>query len=169
MAQIDHGELPAPWAVTDGLITYNRKVFIQPSSPSLLVVIAASHDVSHEGIQKTLHRVRSDFYMVGMRRAIEDFVRACTTCQHNNTTNLHLAGLLLPLPVPVQVWEGIAMDFIEGLPRVNGKTVILTVVDRFSKCAHFIPLAHPYTATSVLTNVLHRHRLSSWSPSYHCL
>ncbi|WVZ84790.1 hypothetical protein U9M48_031778 [Paspalum notatum var. saurae] len=41
------------------------------------------------------------------------------------------------------------MDFIEGLPRVHGKTVILTVVDRFSKFAHFIPLAHPYTATTV--------------------
>jgi hypothetical protein len=41
------------------------------------------------------------------------------------------------------------MDFVEALPKVNGKTVILTVVDRFSKAAHFIPLSHPYTATSV--------------------
>lgn len=41
------------------------------------------------------------------------------------------------------------MDFIEALPRVHGKSVILTVVDRFSKYAHFIPLAHPYTASSV--------------------
>uniref|UniRef100_A0A0A9G4J8 Integrase catalytic domain-containing protein n=1 Tax=Arundo donax TaxID=35708 RepID=A0A0A9G4J8_ARUDO len=41
------------------------------------------------------------------------------------------------------------MDFIEGLPRVNGKSVILTVVDRFSKSAHFLPLAHLYTASSV--------------------
>jgi hypothetical protein len=41
------------------------------------------------------------------------------------------------------------MDFIEGLPRVNSKSVILTVVDRFSKYAHFIALSHPYTALSV--------------------
>jgi hypothetical protein len=32
---------------------------------------------------------------------------------------------------------------------VNGKTVILTVVDRFSKYAHFVPLGHPYSATTV--------------------
>jgi hypothetical protein len=41
------------------------------------------------------------------------------------------------------------MDFIEALPKVGGKSVILTVVDRFSKYAHFIPLAHPYTGESV--------------------
>jgi hypothetical protein len=47
------------------------------------------------------------------------------------------------------VWSDVDIDFIEALPRVHGKTVILTVVDRFSKYCHFIPLAHPYTAESV--------------------
>jgi hypothetical protein len=41
------------------------------------------------------------------------------------------------------------MDFIEGLPKVGGKSIILTVVVRFSKYAHFITLGHLYTAASV--------------------
>jgi hypothetical protein len=41
------------------------------------------------------------------------------------------------------------MDFIEGFLKVGGKSVILTVVDRFSKYAHFIPLSHPYSASIV--------------------
>jgi hypothetical protein len=58
-------------------------------------------------------------------------------------------GLLQPLDVPSIVWDNVAMDFMEGFPHINDKSVILTVADRFSKYGHFIPFEHPYTATTV--------------------
>lgn len=41
------------------------------------------------------------------------------------------------------------MDFITHLPKVQGKTVILVVVDRFSKYGYFGALASDFNATIV--------------------
>jgi hypothetical protein len=56
----------------------------------------------------------------------------------------------MPLPIPTVVWADIGLDFVEALPCVKGKSMILFVVDRFSKYCHFIALGHPYTTESVV-------------------
>ncbi|KAG1953664.1 retrotransposable element [Pimephales promelas] len=72
-------------------------------------------------------------------------------------------GLLQPLPVPSRPWSHIALDFITALPPSQGHTVVLTVVDRFSKVAHFIPLpklpSAKETAVSVIDHVFRLHGL----------
>ncbi|KAG8051842.1 hypothetical protein GUJ93_ZPchr0001g32481 [Zizania palustris] len=133
----------------DGLVTFNSRLYVPPSSPLLQELILVVHDNGHEGVQRTLHHLRRDCHSPNLQRVIQDFIRACVTCQRYKTDHLHPTGLLLPLPVPTAVCSDVGLDFIEALPRVGGKSVILTVVDRFSKYCHFIPLAHPYTAESV--------------------
>jgi len=67
----------------------------------------------------------------------------------------------MPQPVPTPAWTDIRLDFVEALPLIGGKSIILTVVDRFSKCFHFIPLAHPYSAESApqvfFAEIVHLH------------
>nr|GEU31244.1 hypothetical protein [Tanacetum cinerariifolium] len=58
-------------------------------------------------------------------------------------------SLIQLLPVPEIIWKESSMDFIEKLPTSHGKSVILVVVDRLRKYAHFIPLTHPFTASQV--------------------
>ena len=41
------------------------------------------------------------------------------------------------------------MDFIEGLPRAQGKNAIRVVVDKLTRYAHFIPLSHPFTVKDI--------------------
>ena len=41
------------------------------------------------------------------------------------------------------------MDFVEGLPTSNNKDMMLVVVDKFTKCNHFIPVKHPITFSTI--------------------
>ncbi|KAK8931221.1 hypothetical protein KSP39_PZI016563 [Platanthera zijinensis] len=115
-------------------------------------IIKLYHDSptgGHSGIRPTVHRLRQLFYWKNLKSSVHDHIQRCTVCQQCKTTCSPPAGLLQPLPIPDRVWQDISMDFIEGLPLSHGKDVILVVVDRLSKYAHFIALRHPYTALTV--------------------
>jgi len=146
--EIERGEAGSAWSLVDGFIIHSGHIFIPESSSLWPQILATAHGAGHEGVQKTLHRLRASFYNPHINKLVRDFVLSCSTCQRNKSEHLHPAGLLQPLPVPSAIWQD-AMDFVEGFPKVGGKSVVLTVVDRLSKYAHFIALGHPYSATSV--------------------
>lgn len=39
--------------------------------------------------------------------------------------------------------------FYRGLPKSEGKEIILLIVCRLTSVAHFLPLSHPFSASSV--------------------
>ena len=77
------------------------------------------------------------------------FGAECLVCQQNKVETIKILGLLEPLSIPSQRWEEIAMDFITCLPKSEEKSVIMVVVDRLMKYAHFFELSHPFKASTV--------------------
>lgn len=61
-------------------------------------------------------------------------------CSQHKFSRQALVGLLQPLPVPCRPWFHIFLDFITALPCSKGNSVILTIINRFSTMAHFLPL-----------------------------
>lgn len=97
----------------------------------------------------TLFRINGVYYWAKMKQDVHKHVRNCEVCQKCKGENVSYPGLLQPLPIPEKIWQDISLDFIEGLPKSHQKSVILVVIDRLSKYAYFIGLAHPYTASTV--------------------
>jgi hypothetical protein len=100
----------AAWSVVGGFVMKDGRIFVPTSSAIWPRILDTSHGTGHKG-------------------------EGCTVCQRNKTEHLHPASLMQPLDVPSSIWSNIAMDFVEGFPKVGGKSVVLTVVDRFSKMA----------------------------------
>jgi hypothetical protein len=53
------------WKIVDGLITVGDKVYVAVDSPSLPTIMVVTHGMGHEGTEKTLHRLRRDFFVLG--------------------------------------------------------------------------------------------------------
>ncbi|GJR80457.1 retrotransposon-related protein [Tanacetum coccineum] len=96
-----------------------------------------------------------------MQKMMKQTVKECDVCQREKPDLSAYPGLLQPLPIPEKIWSSISIDFIEKLPSSHGKSVILVVVDRLRKYAHFMAMQHPFTASTVaqvfLDNVYRLH------------
>jgi hypothetical protein len=46
------------------------------------------------------------------------------------------------------------MDFITGLPKSEGKSAIMVIVDRLTKYAHVCALSHPFKDSTVATTFM---------------
>ena len=77
------------------------------------------------------------------------FVAEFLVFQQYKVDTIKTSGLLQPLSIPSQCWEDISMDFITCLPKSEGRSVIMVVVDRITKYAHFCALSHPFKASTV--------------------
>lgn len=88
------------------------------------------------------------------------------------STNLSPAGLLQRLPVLSRSWSHIVMDFITDLPCSSGKTVILTIVDKFSKICRLVALPSTAELSEILIQELFRFTgtpediVTNWGPQF---
>lgn len=102
------------------------------------------------GVRVTYHILKLSFYWPRMRKDVEAMLSECPVSQLTKAEHVHIPGLLDPLEIPDMAWSHISTDFIKALPKSKGKEVILVVVDRLTKYAHFLPLSHPYTIQDVV-------------------
>ena len=157
---------PAGYSLDNGLIRHHNKLWIGNNSALKTKLIASFHSTAiggHSGTAATYQRLKNHFSWKGMKQAVESYIKQCDVCQHAKHSNTHPAFLLQPLPLPQGVWMDLSMDFIEGLPRSQGYSVIFVVVDRLTKYAHFMAVKHPYTVASIaqlfMDNVVRLHGL----------
>ncbi|KAF7839066.1 Transposon Ty3-G Gag-Pol polyprotein [Senna tora] len=135
----------------DGFLFKNKQLCIPVCSVRKLLV-RESHSgglMGHFGVQKTLDMLNEHFYWPNMRKDVEKICAKCIACKQAKSKSMP-HGLYTPLPVPIELWTDISMDFVLGSPRTRkGRDSIFVVMDRFSKMAHFIACHKTDDATNI--------------------
>ncbi|MCO5562635.1 hypothetical protein L7F22_016263 [Adiantum nelumboides] len=147
------GKKEEPFTLEDGYLLHGNRLCITHSlCEKVMYESHAPPYARHRGIQSTLRAIETYFYWPTMKTDIPDYVSKCVVCQKTKFDRGKQPGLLQPLPIPDSPWESISMDFIFGLPKsIHGNTGIWTIVDRFSKQAHFIPVKKTIKAHQMAT------------------
>ena len=137
-----------------GLILYKNRLYI-PNVPKIkLLILNEIHKnpySGHPGYQKTITMLRKDYFWPNIKNELAEYISRCFECQQVKTEHQHPAGLLQPLPIPSWKWEIISLAFITGLPRnQNLNDLIMVVIDKLSKEAHFILVKTTYKAANIV-------------------
>ncbi|KAL0148420.1 hypothetical protein M9458_056230 [Cirrhinus mrigala] len=143
---------PIQWSWDDQIQEATRHEPAPPGGPEgkqyipsslrhcLLDSVHTSPGSGHPGGKRTLSLLRNHYWWPQMTRDVYRYIRGCVVCAINNTSRRLPEGKLVPLSIPQRPWSHIGIDFATDLPKSDGFTTILVVVDRFSKACKLIPL-----------------------------
>lgn len=140
------------FSLQQGVIRFRGRIWLGGSTALQQQIICAFHDSSlggHSGFPVTYRKVRRLFAWPKMKSHVQHYVQCCPVCQQAKPDRKASPGLLHPLPIPKEPWDLITMDFVDGLPQSGKYNCLWVIVDKRTRYAHFLPLAHPYTASKV--------------------
>ena len=127
---------------SDGLLLITDRIYLPDDQQLRLQALKNCHDAlpsGHPGQKGTFELLSREFYWPKMRDDVARYVRNCEVCQRIKSARHSPYGHLKPLQIPQARWTSVSMDFITGLPLANTFDMILVVVDRLTKMAHFVP------------------------------
>ena len=142
-------QLWAQLKVVDGVLcrTYTPMPQAEERTVPILPVslrteaICHNHDTpsaGHQGVEKTLDRLRLNAYWVGMGRDVNSYCRECSKCQQSKLSMPQRAPLTsMPIGRP---WQMIAVDILQVPHSRNNNRYLLVVQDYFTKWVEAIPL-----------------------------
>ena len=149
------------FTILNELLCWKNRVYVPEGLRQR--VMKSEHDskvAGHFGRERTMELLSRNFYWTNMERDVRKYCSECDNCQRTKAPTHAKHGLLHPLELACKPWTHISTDFITDIPESEGATIILLVVDRFRKMAHFIPLKKkdsPTVARAYLENVWKYH------------
>ena len=113
------------------------------SKEEKLIIFKQFHDSKfggHLGINKTIKRIKKQFYWKGMKDEVKAYIKNCESCQKNKITNKHVQQPMI-ITTSSRPFEKVFLDIVGPLvTTLSGNTYILTIQDDLTKYSLGVPL-----------------------------
>lgn len=113
-------------------------------------------DIGHVGVEKTLERLKKNYWFSKMSRFVKKYVGACIECAYAKRSNNSREGLLHPI-IKVEIpFHTLHIDHLGPFVRSKrGHSHILVIVDSFTKFVFIKPVRNTKTqgVIKVLTDI----------------
>ncbi|OAA46534.1 pol protein [Beauveria brongniartii RCEF 3172] len=125
---------------------YNERQYVPSTLQEQLVREIHEHPLhGHQGVGKTINRLRRSYDFPESRKTVQQVVDKCDICRKAKAARHAPYGELQPIPPPERAWQTVTMDFIVKLPKSKEPMTgaiydsILVIVDKLTKYAYYIP------------------------------
>ncbi|KAL3497765.1 hypothetical protein ACH5RR_040497 [Cinchona calisaya] len=140
----------------DGILRFKGRMYVGETRTIRQKLIEALHSSQlggHSGYQANYSRVKALFFWLGMKKQFHEIVNQCDVCKRCKDDHIPYLGLQQPLPEPKYSWSYVSLDFIEGLPKSDGKEVILMDKQKIESCRGNVSQAYGFPQTKDLAPV----------------
>jgi hypothetical protein len=155
------GRIDEHYGIKGDLLYWKNRLYVPKGLKKR--AMSSEHDpkvAGHFGRERTMELLTRNCYWPNMEGDVRIYCNECNNCQRTKAPRHAKFGLLHPLEMACKPWTHISTDFITDLSESEGATLILVVVDRFTKMAHFVPIKNehsPVVARPDLENVWKYH------------
>jgi hypothetical protein len=106
--------------------------------------------LDYPGYHNTIATTRGQYFWLGMKENVVEYINKCTECQKVKAKHEHLSRLLQTFHIPECKWEVASIDFIAKLPiTIKQHDSIMVVEDKLTKDTHFIPMNLTHKETNI--------------------
>lgn len=135
---------------TDSDVTSWKLVIPTVLIPEIICRAHNSPTGAHAGIRKTLEVIKRYFYWPRMNSQVYEHITNCTTCKMTKAINITLRPPIGQYHEIIRPWQKIFVDFLVPYPRSrSGNSMLIIVLDQFSKFIVLKPLKHATSETLV--------------------
>ena len=116
------------------------------------------HNIHHPGAHSTFNLMHTRFIWPSMRKDVRIWCQECVPCQQQKITR-HIKPPILHFPTGNR-FETLHLDIVGPLPASQGKSYILTMIDRKTRWPEAIPIS------SISATTVAKHLIDTWFSRY---